>query len=69
MINRAQIIDDSFNLALANKLDYTLVLNLSQYLKGEDDVMPWYTAKYEFEFLLSRIRRCPHAYKNLKVIV
>lgn len=67
VINRAQIIDDAFNLAMADQLDYTLVLRLSQYLEKEDDVMPWYTAKYEFDLLISRMRRCSHAYKYIKV--
>lgn len=69
MLNRAQLIDDAFNLAKAKELDYILVLMLSEYLKKEDDVMPWYSAKSGFEYLLQRMRRCPHSYKNVKVSI
>lgn len=67
VLNRAQIIDDAFNLARANKLDYTFVLRLSEYLKNEDDVVPWYSAMKGFEFLINRMRRCPNGYKYIKV--
>lgn len=67
VLNRAQIIDDAFNLALANELNYTLVLELTKYLKNEDDVVPWHSAKNGFAYLLYRLRRCPNAYKDFKV--
>lgn len=67
MLNRVQIINDAFNLALANRMDYTFVLDLSEYLKKEDDVMPWHSAKHEFGYLMDRMRRCPNGYKHLKV--
>lgn len=65
--NRVQVIDDLFNLALVEKVEYPLVLRLLLYLKKEDDVFPWYTAKYELGRLLNRMRRCSKGYKNLKV--
>lgn len=68
VLNRAQIINDAFNLALDKRMDYTLVLSLSEYLKKEHDVLPWYSAKYEFGYLINRMRRCPNGYKYLKVI-
>jgi len=67
VLNRAQIIDDAFNLALANRLDYTFVLGLTKYLKNEHDVVPWYSAKNGFAYLLQRMRRYPDGYKYLKV--
>lgn len=66
--NRAQLIDDVFNLALANKVDYLLVLKLTKYLQNEEDLVPWYSAKNGFSYLLNRMRRNPDYYKNLKVI-
>ncbi|VVC40910.1 Hypothetical protein CINCED_3A002040 [Cinara cedri] len=69
VLNRAQLIDDAFNLAEANQLDYILVLMLSEYLKKENDVIPWYSAKNGFEYLLYRTRRCPHCYKHVKTYV
>jgi len=67
VLNRAQMIDDAFNLALANRLDYTFVLGLTKYLKKEHDVVPWYSAKNGFAYLLQRMRRCPDGYKYFKV--
>lgn len=68
VLNRAQLIDDTFNLALADQIDYTLVLKLSKYLKKENDVIPWYSAKNGFDYLLNRMRRSSHYYKYFKVI-
>lgn len=69
VLNRAQIIDDLFNLARANRVNYTLVLKVSEYLIIEDDVIPWYSSKIGFSYLLNRMRRCPNGYKYLMVII
>lgn len=68
VLNRAQIIDDVFNLAKANRVNYTLVLRVSEYLPKEDDVIPWYSAKNGFEYVMNQMRGCPNGYKYLKVI-
>jgi len=67
VLNRAQLIDDAFNLAKASKMDYALVLRLSEYLKNEDDPIPWYSVQNGFTYLMNRMRRCPNGYKKLKV--
>jgi len=67
VLNRAQLIDDAFNLAKANRVDYALVLRLSEYLINEDDPIPWYSVKNGFTYLMNRMRRCPNGYKKLKV--
>ncbi|KAM0729596.1 Aminopeptidase N [Formica fusca] len=41
VLNRAQIIDDLFNLARATYVDYELVLNASRYLTRETNHLPW----------------------------
>ncbi|XP_012524023.2 uncharacterized protein LOC105829586 [Monomorium pharaonis] len=41
VLNRAQIIDDLFNLARANYVDYELVMNATTYLKQETHHLPW----------------------------
>lgn len=41
VLNRAQLIDDAFNLARANKLSYTIPFRLIEYLKKETDYIPW----------------------------
>lgn len=68
MLNRAQIIDDLFNLAKVNFVDYNLVMRATQYLQNEVDVVPWYSVKKGFEYLLNRMWRYPDGYKYLKVI-
>lgn len=40
-INRAQIIDDAMNLALAGHLDYRTALDITSYLQHERSYVPW----------------------------
>lgn len=44
VINRAQIVDDSLNLARGELLDYHLALNIIQYLEEETNYLPWLAA-------------------------
>ncbi|XP_073724650.1 alanyl (membrane) aminopeptidase b, tandem duplicate 1 [Misgurnus anguillicaudatus] len=44
VINRAQIIDDAFNLAKAGIIDTTLALDTTKYLLTEKEYMPWEAA-------------------------
>ena len=39
VINRAQMIDDSFNLARAGLLDYSVTFNITSYLQREVEVI------------------------------
>lgn len=41
VLNRAQIIDDLFNLARANYVEYELLMSASIYLKQETNHLPW----------------------------
>ncbi|XP_073971751.1 aminopeptidase N-like isoform X2 [Rhodnius prolixus] len=50
-VNRAQLIDDSFNLARAGKLDYNTALTLGSYLVHDTDFIPWKAAITAFDFL------------------
>lgn len=50
-LNRAQLIDDSLNLARANQLNYNVALELTQYLSKERDFIPWQAAFRSFTFL------------------
>ncbi|GFY53408.1 aminopeptidase N [Trichonephila inaurata madagascariensis] len=56
-VNRAQIIDDSLDLARAGLLDYQLALNTSLYLRNEDEYLPWKAALHGFSFIDSMICR------------
>lgn len=56
VVNRAQLIDDAFELAKHNFLNYVVVLNLTKYLARETEYAPWSTAirrLVELEILLS----------------
>ncbi|KAG2470641.1 AMPN Aminopeptidase, partial [Polypterus senegalus] len=44
VINRAQIIDDAFNLARANYIQSTDALDMTKYLRNEVEFMPWESA-------------------------
>lgn len=44
LINRAQLLDDSLNVARVNKLSYPTPLSLALYLVNEKDYIPWVSA-------------------------
>lgn len=56
-INRAQIIDDSLDLARANLLDYHIALNTTKYLLKEQQFVPWEATLNAFAFLDRMLRR------------
>ncbi|KAJ8889378.1 hypothetical protein PR048_008877 [Dryococelus australis] len=55
-VSRAQLLDDSLNLARAGILEYDVALNLTTYLSRETDYIPWYSALNAFSFLDTRLR-------------
>ncbi|XP_061825773.2 aminopeptidase N-like [Nerophis lumbriciformis] len=50
VINRAQIVDDTFNLARAKVIPTLLALNTTKYLKNEREYMPWESALNNLDF-------------------
>ncbi|KAM9817545.1 aminopeptidase Ey-like [Neosynchiropus ocellatus] len=50
VINRAQIIDDAFNLARAKLVGTTLALRTTKFLRREVDYMPWQTARRNLDY-------------------
>ncbi|XP_068428480.1 aminopeptidase Ey-like isoform X2 [Clinocottus analis] len=50
VINRAQLIDDAFNLARAKMVDTTLALRTTKFLKSEVEYMPWETARRNLNY-------------------
>uniref|UniRef100_A0A6Q2YEI1 Aminopeptidase n=1 Tax=Esox lucius TaxID=8010 RepID=A0A6Q2YEI1_ESOLU len=50
VINRAQLIDDAFNLARAKYIDTILALRTTKYLKTEKEYMPWESALNNLDF-------------------
>ncbi|XP_057700939.1 aminopeptidase N-like isoform X2 [Corythoichthys intestinalis] len=49
-LNRAQIIDDAFNLARAKMVDVTLALRTTKYLSKETQYIPWQSAVGNLNF-------------------
>lgn len=50
-VTRAQLLDDSLNLARAGYLTYTTALKLTLYLDKENDYIPWYTVARNFDYI------------------
>ncbi|XP_028257682.1 aminopeptidase Ey-like [Parambassis ranga] len=50
VINRAQIIDDAFNLARAKVVSTTLALRTTKFLNKEKEYMPWKTASRNLDY-------------------
>lgn len=69
VLNRAQLIDDSLNLARAGLLSYTVPLTLIEYLDKEDDFIPWYSLINSMSYMIKRLRRCQHIGPQLQVIL
>lgn len=67
VINRAQMMDDSLNLAKAGLLDYGIALNLTRYLEKEDQFLPWSSALDSLQYVDSMLSRKP-GYGLFKVL-
>lgn len=55
VLNRAQIVDDLFNLAQSGEISYNLVLDVTDYLVHETNYIPWLSAFNGLSFLSRRI--------------
>uniref|UniRef100_A0A182Q8V0 Aminopeptidase n=1 Tax=Anopheles farauti TaxID=69004 RepID=A0A182Q8V0_9DIPT len=64
-LNRAQLIDDAFNLARADLLDMAVVLNLMRYLRAERDYAPWHAADKVLTYLYGKLRATEHEHSFL----
>ena len=49
--NRGQILDDAFNLALANLIPYKWAMALSNYLDKEKEYVPWRSVLTEMDYI------------------
>ena len=63
VINRAQIIDDAFNLAESDMLEYEKALSVTGYLNNEIEYIPWKSAVRGtlFNFVFSSILQLDHS--------
>ncbi|XP_015378864.1 PREDICTED: aminopeptidase N-like [Diuraphis noxia] len=69
VLNRAQLIDDSFNLAKAGLLNYKIPMSFTDYLQKENDIIPWFTAMNSLNFVLNRMRRFRNALVDVEAFV
>lgn len=58
--NRAQLVDDSLNLASAGYLNYDIALNITKYLRKERNYVPWKAAFTAFDFINYMFLRSAH---------
>ncbi|XP_024080398.1 aminopeptidase Ey-like [Cimex lectularius] len=63
-LNRGQIINDAFQLAKAGLLNYSVVLNLSRYLKNELHYYPLYLGIMSIQSLFPFVKTAGNYYKN-----
>ncbi|XP_049946237.1 aminopeptidase N-like [Schistocerca serialis cubense] len=57
VVNRAQILDDAFQLARAGLLDYSVALDNTAYLFAEQEYVPWYSALTAISYLDTRLQQ------------
>ncbi|XP_017885362.1 aminopeptidase N-like [Ceratina calcarata] len=61
-VNRAQIVDDTFSLARAERLNYTVAFDVSLFLTHEADYIPWQSAFRHLGFLQNLLRTSKNYY-------
>lgn len=66
MKNRAQLLDDVFNIARAGHVDAVLALTLTEYLADETEYLPWRSALNALRFVDDMLERTS-AYGLFKV--
>lgn len=67
VLNRVQLIDDSFSLAKAGLLNYKIPMSFTEYLEKEDDIIPWFSVMNSLNYVVNRMRRCRNAITDVKV--
>lgn len=58
-INRAQLIDDAMDLAWTGEQDYGIALAMINYLRQEDEYIPWKSALDNLRFINRLLNRSP----------
>lgn len=64
--NRAQLLDDAFNLALIELISYSQAFDLTLYLKNEQQYVPWNAVLDELSYIDSMLYNFPE-FANWKV--
>lgn len=60
VLNRAQLIDDSFNLAKSGERTFDIAFGVLNYLRAERDFIPWRTASRSLAYLERMLRGQPN---------
>ena len=69
-VNRAQLLDDSFNLGRAEIINQTVFLEISKYLAAETEYIPWEAAVFGFSYINDMLASCDDLiYINFKVLI
>ncbi|ETN58398.1 protease m1 zinc metalloprotease [Anopheles darlingi] len=66
--NRAQLVNDAYNLARADRLDFAVALRLMSYLKHETEYAPWSAAGSALTYFYNKLRGTP-SYEHFRVYV
>ena len=66
--NRAQMLDDTFNLALANLVPYAQAMDFTLYLRNEREYVPWNAVLDELSYIDNMLYNLPE-FTNWKVII
>lgn len=68
VVNRAQLIDDSFNLARAEQLDIEVFLRITKYLQNEINYIPFEVSYNNLKFIDSMLNSNYKIYSKFKVV-
>lgn len=68
-LNRAQIVDDLFNLARADELKYSRVFEIIDFLANDSSYFSWYPAYSGFDFLLMRVGEGSYLGQKISVCI
>ncbi|KAL7047337.1 hypothetical protein ACKWTF_002867 [Chironomus riparius] len=69
VLNRAALIDDAFNLAVANKIPYGYIFGILSYLKYEPDLIPWKVASYGLQYIDMQLSQDEEVYEKFRTFV
>ena len=64
--NRGQMLDDTFNLALANLVPYAQAMDITLYLRNEREYVPWNAVLDELNYIDTMLYNLPE-FTNWKV--
>jgi len=65
-VNRAQLLDDVLNLARASLIPYDMAFNVTQFLKDDDEYLPWESFLNAFSYISVMLKKTS-SYGNFKV--